>query len=164
MRVNERIVTSQSSDDLGEHNEGIGDIDVVRAMGMTAASSPVGVSLWRLRYQRDTRELPRVQEGLREMAIKRGWAGNDIEATKLVNRVLAHWLDDLCHSCAGRGYQLVEGAPVLSDEVCPDCSGQGRVAMKNATEQAVALLDWMAAAEREVAGQVMRRLATEMEL
>lgn len=162
MRLKERIVASQSSSDLGEVPEGLGDIDVIRATGMVGSKSPLGVSLWRLRYSGDMRELEPVQRMLIELALKRGWA-DEVTATNLVNRVMRHWFDDLCHTCHGRGFKVVPGTPMLSDEVCLDCSGQGRVPMTNATEASMALLDHMSRLEREVASGIMKRLSSSME-
>jgi hypothetical protein len=164
MRVAERIIKAQGSGNLAEKPEGLGDVDVVRAVGFTAAKSPIGVSLWRVKYQGDRQELPRLAEMLVELACKRAWASDPADGLKLVNRVLMHYLDDLCRVCSGRGFKLIPGAPVLSDDMCLDCGGQGRVPMEKATDGAVALLDAMARMEKEVAGAVMRRLATEMEL
>ena len=164
MRVAERIIKAQGSGNLADKPEGLGDVDVIRAVGFTAAASPIGVSLWRVKYQGDHKELSRLAERLQELALKRAWAADQVDALKLVNRVLRHYLDDLCRVCSGRGFKLIEGAPVLSDEICLDCGGQGRVPMEKATDGAVALLDAMQRMEKEVAGAVMRRLATEMEL
>lgn len=164
MRVAERIIRAQGSGNLADKPEGMGDVDVIRAVGFTAAKAPIGVSLWRVRYQGDLQELPHLARMLTELALKRSWAADVVEASKLVNRVLRHYLDDLCKQCSGRGFKLIPGAPVLSDDICLDCGGQGRVPMQKATDGAVALLDAMQRMEKEVAGAVMRRLATEMEL
>jgi hypothetical protein len=164
MRVAERIIKAQGSSNLADKPEGLGDVDVIRAVGLTGAKSPIGVSLWRVKYQGDRNEVVRLAQMLTELALKRSWAATEAEALPLVNRVLMHYLDDLCGHCSGRGFKLIPGAPVLSDEMCLDCAGQGRLPMEKATDGAVALLDAMARMEKEVAGAVMRRLATEMEL
>lgn len=164
MRVAERIIKAQGSGNLADKPEGLGDVDVVRAVGFTAAKSPIGVSLWRCRYQGDHAELPKLAQALIELALKRGWASDAVDAVKLVNKVLRHYLDDLCKVCSGRGFKLIEGAPVLSDEICLDCGGQGRVPMEAASDSAIDLLSFMAQAEKEVAGAVMRRLAEDMNL
>lgn len=162
MSVAERIIKAQGSGNLADRPEGLGDVDVVRAVGFTAAKSPIGVSLWRVKYQGDHQELPRLAERLIELSIKRGWAVYEVDAISLVNRVLRHYLDDLCKVCSGRGFKLMDGAPVLSDELCLDCGGQGKVPMERATDGAVALLDAMQRMEKEVAGSVMRRLADDI--
>lgn len=163
MRIKERIVTSQTSSDLGEVPEGIGDIDIIRATGMVGSKSPLGVALWRLRYGGDMRELEPVQQMLIDLAMRRGWVFEELEAVHLVNRVMRHWFDDLCHTCHGRGFKVVPGTPMLSDDVCLDCSGQGRVPMTNATESSMALLEHMSRLEREVASGIMKRLSSSME-
>lgn len=164
MRVAERIIKAQGSGNLADKSDGLADVDVVRAVGLTAAKSPIGVALWRVKYQGDGQALPRLGELLVEMAMKRAWAADAVQATRMVNQVLRYYLDDLCRSCSGRGFKLMDHAPVLSDDLCLDCAGQGRLPMEKASDGALALLDAMQRMEKEVAGAVMRRLATEMEL
>ena len=57
----ERVVRAQHSARLGEvpvHE--IGDIDIVRVLGMVSRHLPLGVSLWRLKYAGDLRARARV--------------------------------------------------------------------------------------------------------
>jgi hypothetical protein len=146
--MKERIVSAQTSSNLGESlvND-LGDIDVVRACGMAGQSNPLGLSIWRWRYAGDERELWKVAEGL----VARG------RPALLVMRVLHHLADDVCKVCWGRGYGVIEGAPVLNGEQCVDCRGTGRLEIQGEAEQA--LVEEIAALEREVAGNIMRKLA-----
>lgn len=162
MTVKERIGTAQYSKDLGEAPSGeLGDIDIIRATGMVGVSMPLGVSLWRLKVSGDAREFPKVIEGLAEMLARR--RPMDIDTVKLVNQVLRHHLDDLCHACHGRGFEVVPNTPMLSDVACTSCQGQGRLQMQNADESAFWLLEQIARMEREVASAIMRKLAREMD-
>ena len=40
--------------------------------------------------------------------------------------VVAHWLDDLCHHCEGRGQEKIKDTPTLSWKNCKHCKGTGR--------------------------------------
>ena len=162
MRIKERIGPAQYSKDLGEVPPGeIGDIDIIRACGMVGVSMPLGVSLWRLKVSGDTREYPSVIEGLVALLMRRGAV--ELEAVKLVNIVLRHYMNDLCQPCKGRGYELFVGAPVLSDRLCSVCAGQGRISLSETDDSAAWLLDQIARLEREVASAIMKKLARELE-
>jgi hypothetical protein len=162
MKIRERIGTVDFSRNLGEARaDEISDVDVVRACGMVGMAMPLGMSLWRLKVSGDTREYPRVIEGLVELVSGRGVAAS--AAVRLVNEVLAHHLDDMCKPCDGRGHDVVPGTPMLSDVACVFCDGQGRVQLKSEEPRAHWLLEQIARMEREVAAAVMRKLASEME-
>lgn len=162
MKVRERISSAQGSDNLGEVQlDELGDIDIVRACGMVGAKFPLGVSLWRLKYSGDSREFRSALDGLAEMMEKR-WA-EGVDVTDVVVQVVKHWLDDVCHACNGRGYEMVPGAPVLSEKQCGVCGGEGRVKLPRTDEPAQWLQEQIARMEREVAGAIMRKLAADVE-
>lgn len=164
MKVKERISSAQTSKNLGEVNiEEVGDIDIVRACGMVGQSMPVGVALWRLKYAGDAREFGKVVAGLIEMAEKKPWPG-EVNVPRVVNRVVRHWLDDVCHACHGRGYEVLEGTPMLSDVACTACGGTGRSRLPEADDAAMWLQETIARLEREVAGAIMRKLNAERDL
>lgn len=148
MTQKERIVSAQTSSNLGESlvND-LGDIDVIRACGMAGQSNPLGLSIWRWRYAGDTREVWKVAEGL----VAQG------HPALLVMRVLRHLEDDVCKVCMGRGFGLIEDAPVLNDQQCIDCRGTGRIPIQGEAEHALA--EKITSLEREVAASIMRRLA-----
>jgi hypothetical protein len=152
MTSRERIGTAQTSDNLGEVGpEDIGDIDIVRACGLAGAENPLGLSIFRWRYGGDQKELPRVYEAL----IARG------EDPHMVARVLAHLASDICLPCEGRGYKVVAGTPMLSDEACECCQGAGRRAVTGEKERD--LVERIARMEREVAADIMKRIARQLE-
>lgn len=154
----ERIGMAQNSQDLGEVGlDDVGDIDIIRAMGMIAQTHSLGISLWRLRYSGAMRELGTVLAGLSSLATLNG---RDPQA---VVPVLQHWLRDVCPACKGRGYpMLTAGAPVLSDDPCSACDGSGRRALDLGAD-ATWLLEQIASAERVAAAAVMRKLANDMD-
>lgn len=164
MKVRERISSAQTSKNLGEVNiEEVGDIDIIRACGMVGQAMPVGVALWRLKYSGDSREFGHVMEGLMALASKQAWK-TPVDVQDTVYRVVRHWLDDVCHPCQGRGYETVQGTPMLSDVPCSACGGTGRSKLAQADEVAVWLQETIARMEREVAAAIMRKLATELDL
>jgi hypothetical protein len=162
----ERISSAQDSANLGESPiDELADIDIIRACGMVGAKFPLGVSLWRLKYSGDSREFRSSLDGL-VLLFERRWPGNTdaLDIVDTVVAVLKHWLDDVCHACHGRGYEMVPGAPVLSEKQCGVCNGEGRVKLPRTDEPAQWLLEQIARMEREVAGAIMRKLAADMEL
>lgn len=162
--MRERIASAQASGDLGEvAPEEIGDIDFIRACGVVGVKHSLGVSLWRLKYGGDSREFRAVLDGLTRLMERRPWPAG-VDPADTVVRVVKHWLDDVCHACDGRGYELVPGAPVLSDTPCQVCGGEGRLKLPRTDEPAMWLTDQIARMEREVAAAIMRRLNTHMDL
>lgn len=153
MTSRERISMAQYTDDLGERpSEELGDVDIVRACGMAGQSNPLGLSIWRWRYSADHREITVVARGLMEM-------GYD---ESLVVRVLKHLAHDVCLHCHGRGYEMMPGAPVLSDVQCVHCQGTGKTPLAGEAERG--LLDVIARMEREIASAIMKKLATRLDL
>lgn len=143
----ERIVSAQTSSNLGEalvHD--LGDIDVVRACGMAGQSNPLGLSIWRWHYAGDDKQVMSVAEGLIAMGYE----------AMLVVKVLHHLSNDVCQVCLGRGFGLMDGAPVLNGQACNDCRGTGRRELHGEAE--LALIEKIAALERETAILIMRKL------
>lgn len=152
MTTREQIGKAQHSRDLGEVQvDEIGDVDIIRACGMAAASNPLGLRVWRWRYNGDHRELPHIAEVL----IEQGYAMG------VVGRVLMHLSGDVCPACHGRGYKLVEGTPMLSDDICLSCHGVGRKPIEG--EKEGELVEYLARLERDIAGAIMKKLAHEIE-
>jgi len=148
----ERLTKAQVSKNLSEVpvNE-IGDIDLVRACGMAGASNPLGLAIWRWRYAGDTREVFKIAETLVEM-------GNE---ALVVYNVMHHLSKDVCPVCHGRGYSIIKGAPVLSDEICLDCKGAGRKELKGEAETKLAAE--ITRLEQEIAAAIMRKLARQID-
>jgi hypothetical protein len=152
MTTKEQIGKAQHSRDLGEvQPDEIGDVDIIRACGMAAASNPLGLRVWRWRYNGDHRELPHIAEAL----IEQGYAMG------VVGRVLIHLSSDVCPACHGRGYALMPNTPMLSDDICMDCRGVGRKGIDGQEEGA--LVEHLMRLEREIAASIMKKLAREME-
>lgn len=153
MSGRERIGTAQYSDNLGEVGpEDVGDVDIIRACGMAAQSNPLGLSIWRWRVGGDQRAMFEVAKGL----VARG------HEPRLVYEVLTHMADDVCRPCHGRGYEVVEGTPMLSDRMCVHCRGTGRKPLEGEAHQG--LVEVIAGLQREIAAGIMRRLSRQLDL
>lgn len=153
MTSKEKITSAQTSSKLGETpSYEMGDIDVIRASGLAGQSNPLGLSIWRFRYCGDSREMPKIAQGL----VDRG------HEAAVVVRVLYHLADDVCKHCFGRGFGVLAGTPMLNGEECKECRGTGRRALDGEKEKA--LLEVVAGLERDIAGGIMRRLARELDL
>ena len=152
MMFKERITKAQVSKNLGEVpvNE-IGDIDLVRACGMAGVANPLGLAIWRWRYAGDTREVFRIAEALIAMGY----------GELVVYNVMHHLSKDVCPVCHGRGYTVIKGTPVLSDEICLDCKGAGRKELKGEAETKLAAE--ITRLEQEIAAAIMKKLARQID-
>lgn len=155
MSLMEKISSAQVSSNLEEKPlHQTGDVDVVRACGMAGATNGLGLSLYRLKYSGDVKEFPKVVDGLLTMVRSRWF---DVDGHETVNKVLSHWLDDICNPCRGRGYAVVPGTPMLGDVPCSACNGVGRVKLVS-SDAARWLLDEVGRMEREIAVAIMHRI------
>lgn len=155
MSWQERIASAQGSSDLSEGQDGeVADVDLVRACGLVSATLPLGVALWRLKHGDDIRELRMALEGLERLA---RLAKREISRERIA-AVLRHWIDDACPHCDGRGYEVVPGAPSLSDRPCGHCGGKGRVELP-ASEPAS---EWLLAEIRRLEGVTAAAIARRL--
>ena len=160
MTSKERITSAQGSSNLRElPPEQLGDVDILRAWGSVGIHNPIGVSLWRLKYGGQRREYQAALEGIVGVMARRNYS--DIGS---IARVLNHWLDDICHACHGRGYDLVPGTPALSERACQCCHGQGRTKLEKMNDQEVWLSFRIEQFERDVASAVMKKLDTDLDM
>ena len=161
MGMAERITHAQLSGNLSEAKtaDELADVDVIRALGMIAASNPLGSAIWRVKYAQVESLLPYVVKQLTRIALEKGQAKTVEEVHQSLNQILPHWLDDLCHQCFGRGYEVVPGTPMLSDKSCKACKGSGHVLVVVEGDLDLYLLGLLQKYETEVAIYVYRKLA-----
>ena len=161
MGMAERITHAQLSGNLSEAKtaDELADVDVIRALGMIAATNPLGSAIWRLKYAQVESLLPYIVGQLTKIAIEKQQAESAEEVLSSLNRVVPHWLDDLCHQCSGRGYEVVPGTPMLSDKSCKVCRGSGRVQVDASRDLDLYLLDLLQRFEQDCSKYVYRRLA-----
>lgn len=143
----ERITRAQESKNLGEVPVNkIGDVDLIRACGLASIANPLGMDVWRWLYNKDKQSMLKVAEALVEQG----------HAVVVVHRVLVHMDSDVCPACFGRGYKVVAGTPMLSDEACVECKGAGRREIQGEAEQA--LVDLIKRLEREIGAALVQKL------
>ncbi len=135
-----------------------------------AWSGELGSKLFRVKYANDVTTYPALLEAWRDIvkskAVLRHWPA-DISPSKIARLSLNHWLNDVCPSCTGRGYQPVAGVPsVMSDIACKQCAGTA----KRSIEAKHSLMDYVTAMAEvldemsaRAAGEMMRKLANEMD-
>jgi hypothetical protein len=150
----DRIASAQRSSRLGESPSGeLADIDYVRATGLAAIDHGLGISLWRLKFSDDVRELRNVMIGLSELFVRRF----SVDPTESLPDALGHWLTSVCPGCAGRRYLVVPGTPMLSDVECPSCGGTGTPEI-TASPQTKWLIETIVRLEQAASSSVLRKL------
>lgn len=132
--VPERYATAATTSDLSVSLERRTDADVLMAAGMSAGKdrrAALALSVYRAGVTGD-------HSGILPMANELAdWLSNRLarERRKPMRRsyrvtlalgVMQHWFNPVCRHCDGRGFLLVEGAPVLSDHECTHCHGTGK--------------------------------------
>ena len=85
-----------------------------------ASASPLGASLWRLKYAHDAKAYHRSVVIL--SAKSRGIAPKFTLRLKLCKTVLTEWLDEHCRACGGRRFVM---AAAGVKHVCTVCDGTG---------------------------------------
>ena len=118
---------------------------------MAGVANPLGLAIWRWRYAGDTREVFRIAEALIAMGY----------GELVVYNVMHHLSKDVCPVCHGRGFSIIKGTPVLSDEICLDCRGAGRKELRGEAETKLAAE--ITRLEREIAAAIMKKLARQIE-
>jgi hypothetical protein len=139
------------------------DHEVIAAAGMVGCSEAWAMSLFRLKYSNDATEYAAALVGLKEATdriYKRHNMARDI-AMNTAKKVLDHWLFDACPHCLGRGMQVFENAPLLSDKACGHCDG-GTVRWKG-LELGYFLMDIVREAERRAGGKLMRKIKIDID-
>lgn len=114
--------------------------------------------------------IPRLHEAWRDMVVTkaglRNWPAH-VSAEKVARLSLAFWLNDVCPACTGRCFEPLAGIPsVLSNTPCRACSGSGKrplVAPHRLLRFIQDMVEVLDAAAQHAAGEMMRRLASEMD-
>lgn len=136
--IEEQYTSAGNADDLTVKAERRSDADILIAAGWTPGM--LGSALLRLHSEWDgaakprkltetdarllygaLKTLPKVIEAVSEWAAKRGYD----RPQELAGASVAFWLDDTCHACEGRGYEVIHGSPVLGRQ-CRKCGGSGK--------------------------------------
>lgn len=127
MGILDKLARAEVSSDLAHHDYEC-HVDVLGAAGMAAAHNFAHMSIFRIKYLNDATEI----EAAKRLFIQ--WARRSMLNRKLdaagASRVgvqaLTAWVDDVCGSCNGVKFTVLEGTPSLSGKVCPSCNGTGK--------------------------------------
>ena len=127
MKIVERYASAVRSSNLrSKEATTYSDPDVVGAFGLAAKTEPLGAALHRL-FTGDNRAAQAVIDALADKLTSR-FAGSLTESE--ARSVAAHTLnwnrDKVCPFCKGRGSDLIQGSPTLSDRECKHCRGTGQ--------------------------------------
>lgn len=123
-QIQERYSTATMSSDLrdDEHHH------VTDVLAAVALSSELGSLLFRVKYADEKSSYPQLRlEWIKKVTFKadyRHWPTN-INPSHVAILTLDHWLNDVCGSCNGLGYEKHESAPTLTDKACKVCDGTG---------------------------------------
>ena len=148
MAMLERLARAETSSDLQHHPEPC-HVDVLTAVGLVGIVVPVHLALYRLKYLNDATEMAACK------AIFTRWAYRSMHArglepqgaSRMGVQALTQWVGDVCQSCKGRGYQLIDGAPALSDRPCGACKGTGRNPIRGVSKESDVIRDVISRAE-----------------
>lgn len=135
--VEEAYTSATTASNLRVQADRRSDADILIAAGW--APGMLGGALMRLHSEWDStarkvatktdamllfgqlKSLPRVLEMISAWADGRG-----MESPRtLAQAVTAHWLDNNCHKCHGRGKEVIPGTPMLGRQ-CGACNGAGK--------------------------------------
>lgn len=95
-------------------------------IGALAFSDALGAKLWRLRWADDSACFAPAVQLLADRVADRERHRNDAWSVieTLCGIVVNEWLFDLCKTCAGRGYSVIEGTG-RAGRSCSTCNGTG---------------------------------------
>lgn len=167
---NLKVGSDAHHEDASSH---ITDTDVLGAHAFAARENRLAIALQRL-FLGDGRAVHDVVKTLVDKILSKahydgGIAINRAEATDMARAVLAWIREGRCRICRGLGFQKLEGAPVLSDQVCLACRGTRKMPFdEHFTEEHLPLALWIRAEIEEEQGRAgpaaMRKLAEKMDL
>ena len=131
MGILQILASAETSSDLKHYSEPC-SVDVLKAVGMASVHVPHYMSLYRIKYLNDAREMRTAKDifirWTRNHMIRRGM--DAAGSSRAGVQALTYWICDTCECCHGLGYQVVEGAPSLSDNHCGACKGLGKAPIR----------------------------------
>ncbi len=139
--------------------------DVITAAGWVAQRHEIALMLWSVMYEGRASQKDLLAEKLgnylnNKKAKNRNLKG---DAWKIAAEMVAWKLHGVCEPCEGRGKELIQNTRFLSDNLCHHCHGSGKRPYPREAAH-VWLESEMARMEAYAGGEMMRRLAKDMEL
>lgn len=140
--------------------------DILIAAGLTATECEAALLMWDVEASgKSTSKLALIDE-LAKM-LKGYKTRSPIkfkgDCQTIAQEVMAWRLYGVCQPCAGLGYQLILGTPVLSDDLCTHCHGSGKVDLPQGEGHAW-LVNEIDRLISVAAGVMMKKLAMSMDL
>lgn len=140
-------------------------------LAAAALASTIGSKLFRVKYAADATTyqalLTEWHAIVQSKAAHRGWP-EAISRSQIARLSLNYWLNDLCDACGGFGVEMVRDVPnVRSDIACKVCHGSAKRPLKgnqDTIKYTTEMVESLDAITRHAAGQVMRKLASDMDL
>jgi len=109
---------------------GIGDADMVAALGLAGKKYPMASPLIRMYLTGDKSVVSEARRVAFDMAKKaatrQNMAMSTAELVKVGRMALAYAVNKTCPRCGGTKYELIPGTKCLGSEPCRECGGDGR--------------------------------------
>lgn len=159
----ERISHSLVSGNLKASANGIGDAEMLTALGMAAIkANPAASAALRLGLAQDAAAYKDLRRGTMveagRMNLRQRWALVSDQLRLVVDAALRHFIVPICDKCLGLKYESIPGTPMLSDRPCRVCKGSGeRPVLAKYRQQIGGVLNWLGQIEDELAAGVRRR-------
>lgn len=127
----ERLGAAMGSSNLRVDANNRSDVDMIIALGLSVAKLPAAASpLVHLQLAGSMTEIRRGREAVLSMVKRlnatRSWKLTGNAMRQVADLALAHHIAPACPHCHGRGYEVQQGTPALSERACSHCHGTGR--------------------------------------
>lgn len=128
--TNEKLSHAMVSSNLKSSRDGIGDAEMLAALGMASRKADPGASsALRLSLTHDVGSFNAVSEHAMQYAHrqndKHGWKMHSDALRAAVSFAITCYLTPTCPTCHGRRYEKIHGSPSLSHRPCNECKGSG---------------------------------------
>jgi hypothetical protein len=152
-----RWAVAEVSSDL-QHHEKECDVDILGAVGM-ASHRNGHVAIYRVKYLNDVNSIPEAVTQFSQLTkvalVRRRFK---LKARNLSERILEHWINDVCQSCQGRMYVALPGER-LSDRACKSCEGIGKRPPTGEKQEVIIFTDVIERADKIVENLQVRILS-----
>jgi len=165
MKIQERYSVARNTSNLkSEENTVFAAADVISAAGMAAQRHAEALQLWEVAFQGKTsakiKLIDMLERKLQDHMIRASLKG---KPRQICIDAVSWYLHGTCQPCGGRGYEINLGTPTLSDRLCKHCQGAGKLPYPDSDAHKW-VKDYMDRLTAQAGGQIMRKLAKDMEL
>lgn len=131
-RTAERLAAAVRSSDLSQEWKAAvsrGDADYLAALGIVGSRYGLGGAVMRMHLSGSREDYRRARleavNVARRMNETRNWRLKGDAVRRVAEIALAHHVYPVCPTCHGRKFEVAEGAPALSGNICKPCHGTG---------------------------------------